>query len=58
MSNKSANLLKAGFFILLMLALIAFRFSGAMPEGKSWFWIAIIISGILAIAFLRQAFQK
>ncbi len=58
MSSRTANMLKAVFFTLLAIAMIIFRITGFMGEGKNWFLIAIVLSAILAIAFFRQAFQK
>lgn len=58
MSSKISNLLKALFFILLALGVIAYKIMFPSVEGKGWMWIAVGLSVLIAIAFLKRAFEK
>lgn len=58
MSSKISNLLKALFFILLALGVIAYKIMFPSVEGKGWMWIAVVLSVLIAIAFLKRAFEK
>ena len=58
MSSKVSNLLKALFFILLALGVIAYKIMFPSVEGKGWMWIAVGLSVLIAIAFLKRAFEK
>lgn len=58
MSSKISNLLKAGFFLLLIAGILIYKVSGVMKEGQNWVWPAIMVSAILVVAFLKRAFEK
>ncbi|MGN1334122.1 MAG: hypothetical protein ACI4U1_03315 [Anaerovoracaceae bacterium] len=58
MSNKTANLLKAAFFIIMALGIIAYKIFSPSVETKIWMWLALILSVVLAIAFIKNAFEK
>ena len=58
MSSKISNLLKAGFFFLLIVGILIYKFSGAMKEGQNWVWPAVAVSAVLVVAFIKRAFEK
>lgn len=58
MSGKTMNILKAAFFALLLVMLLIFKGAGVIDEGAKWFWIAVGLCVILAVAYLKQAFDK
>lgn len=58
MSNRGSNLLKALFFILLALGVIAYKIMFPSVEGKGWMWIAVGLSALIGLAFLKRAFEK
>ena len=58
MSNRGSNLLKALFFILLALGVIAYKIMSPSVEQKGWMWIAAGLSFLIGLAFLKRAFEK
>ena len=58
MSNRGSNLLKALFFILLALGVITYKIMFPSVETKGWMWIAVGLSVLIGLAFLKRAFEK
>ena len=58
MSNRGSNLLKALFFILLALGVIAYKIMFPSVEGKGRMWIAVGLRVLIGLAFLKRAFEK
>ena len=58
MSNRGSHLLKALFFILLALGVITYKIMFPSVEVKGWMWIAVGLSVLIGLAFLKRAFEK